>query len=251
MRKPFQGVWNIVRFNWPFYVSATGLVLVILFFRSFAGLELEVTTNLLLMFVIVPTAISLLVSFYVYDLSGVYELDWLSDLQQSEGEKIVNINAGFDETSSLLEDKLKGAEMIVCDFYDPARHTERSLRRARKAYPPSPDSRRISTAELPFADNFADKIFVIFSAHEIRSSTEREAFFIELRRVVSLSGNVIVVEHLRDAGNFLAYNIGALHFYSRAVWLDVFEKAQLTVDREEKITPLIRAFFLSKHGTES
>ena len=30
LRKPFQGVWNIVRFNWHFYVLSLGGLLVLL-----------------------------------------------------------------------------------------------------------------------------------------------------------------------------------------------------------------------------
>lgn len=249
MRKPFQGVWNIVRFNWPFYVSATLLVTAILFFRGFAGLEVKVTTSLLLIFVVTPTTISLLVSFCVYDLSGLYKLDWLNHLQRSRGEKIVNINAGFDETSVLLKNKFEDAEMIVCDFYDSSEHTEASIRRARKAYPPYPNTLQISTKELPIEDNYADKVFVILSAHEIRNAEERNTFFNELHRIVALSGKIVLVEHLRDAANVFAYNIGALHFHSRKTWMDSFRTARLIVTREVKITPFITVFFLSKHGT--
>lgn len=251
MRKPLQGVWNIIRFNWPFYASAVGLVVLVLVFRSYFGLQLNVSTNLLLIFIILPTLISLLVSLYVYDLSGLYKFEWLNNLQQNSGEKIVNINAGFDETSLLLKNKFKDAEMIVCDFYDPKKHTEPSIKRARKACPPYPNTLQISTTELPIADDLADKIFVIFSAHEIRNLDERNIFVSELRRVMSPSGKIIVVEHLRGAANYLAYNIGALHFYSRAVWLNAFATSRLTIDSEVKITPFVTVFFLSKHGTES
>ena len=251
MRKPFQGVWNIVRFNWPFYAIGTGLIITILLLRGYANLPFRILTDLAFVLIVVPTIISLMVSFYVYDLSGLYKLEWLNGLQQNAGEKIVNINAGFDETSVLLKNKFKDAEMIVCDFYDPSKHTEPSIKRARKAYPPYPNTLQISTTDLPFTDDSADKIFVMFSAHEIRNLGERKAFFTELHKIISPSGRIVVVEHLRDAVNYAAYNIGALHFYSRSTWLDSFRTARLTVDSEIKITPFITAFFLSKHGTES
>jgi ubiquinone/menaquinone biosynthesis C-methylase UbiE len=251
MRKPFQGVWNIVRFNWPFYILALGFVFLIYLFRSYADAQFTVIADLMLALIVVPTLISLLVSFYVYDLSGLYKLDWLNDLHHNNAEKIVNINAGFDEVSVLLKNKFKDAEMIACDFYDSSKHTEASIRRARKAYPHYPNTLQISTTELPFKNDSADKIFVILSAHEIRNSKERNAFFSELHRVISPTGKIVVVEHLRDAANFLAYNIGALHFHSKATWLDSFRTARMTVTREIKITPFLTAFFLSKYGTES
>jgi len=248
MRKPFQGVWNIVRFNWPFYLMAASIVVVILLFRSYSGLLPGVSADILLILVGAPTLLSLLVSFYVYDVSGLYKLAWLSGLQQNTAGTIVNINAGFDETSVLLKGRFKDAEMIVWNFYDSSKHTEASIRRARQAYPPYPNTIQISTTDLPMRDASADMIFVILSAHEIRRPEERNAFFAQLHRIISPSGSIVVVEHLRDAANFFAYNIGALHFHSRTTWLDSFETAGLTLRHETKITPFITAFFLSKHG---
>ena len=59
---------------------------------------------------------SLLVSWYVYDLSNLYKLSWL--FPNNDNIKIVNIHAGFDETSVLLSAKFPNAELIVFDFYD-------------------------------------------------------------------------------------------------------------------------------------
>jgi hypothetical protein len=192
IRKPFQGVWNIIRFNWHFYVLAFGFVLVILFFRgSFSAANL-IVTNILLFIIIISTLISLLVSTYIYDFSNLYTLSWLDKLQHNEHEKIVNINAGFDETSYLLKDKFKNCELTVLDFYDPTKHTEVSIKRARKVYPPFPNTQQVTTTDLPLQDNSADKIFTILSAHEIRNEEERKSFFQELRRALSPTGQIIV-----------------------------------------------------------
>lgn len=249
MRMPLQGVWNVIRFNWPFYASAIGLGVLALLVRGRFGPQLDMLTGFLLIIIVLPTSISLLVSFYVYDVSRLYDLGWLNGLPHHRPERIVNVNAGFDETSLLIRNKFKDAEMAACDFYDPVKHTELSIRRARKAFPPYPNTLRVSTGEMPFVNDSADMVLVIFSAHEIRNSEERNAFFTELRRIVRPSGTVVVVEHLRDIANFVAYNIGALHFHSRATWLDSFGTSRLVVDRETKITPFVTVFFLSKHGT--
>jgi hypothetical protein len=195
--------------------------------------------------------ISLIVSWYVYDLSGFYELQWLDDLGRGDGARIVNINAGFDETSGLLAERFTGAEMTALDFYDPARHTEPSIRRARKAYPPFPGTRPVATSDLGLDDGSAHKMFVIMSAHEIREAGERTTFFRQLERGLAPGGQIIVVEHLRDAPNVLAYNIGAFHFHPRTAWLIAFADANLRVDREIKVTPFLTVFILSKHGAKS
>lgn len=248
IRKPFQGVWNIIRFNWHFYVLAFGFVLLILSFRgSFYSFNL-IVVDILLFLIIGSTILSLLVSTYIYDFSNLYKLSWLDKLSNDEQKKIVNINAGFDETSFLLKDKFKNCKLTVLDFYDPTKHTEISIKRARKAYPPFPNTQQVKTTDLPLQDNSADKIFTILSAHEIRNGGERKYFFQELRRVLSPTGQIIVTEHLRDTANFLGYNFGAFHFHSKASWLKAFQSSGLRVAEEIKITPFITTFILDKNG---
>lgn len=251
MRKPFQGVWNIIRFNWQFYVLAFGFVLLILSFRgSFYATNL-IVADILLFLIIGSTLLSLLVSTYIYDFSNLYKFSWLDKLRYNEHEKIVNINAGFDETSSLLKNKFKDCKLTVLDFYDPAKHTEVSIKRARKAYPAFPNTQQVKTTDLPLQDNSADKIFTILSAHEIRNEEERKSFFQELRRALSPTGQIIVTEHLRDTANFFAYNIGAFHFHSKSSWLKAFQSSGLRVAEEIKITPFITTFILEKNGVTS
>ncbi|MEO9070107.1 MAG: methyltransferase domain-containing protein [Ginsengibacter sp.] len=250
MRKPFQGVRNIIRFNWHFYVLALGLIILIFYFGDRLSTNL-IIKDMLLVLIIGSTLISLLVSTYIYDFSNLYKLSWLDKFESSNHEKIININAGFDETSFLLKSKFENCEISVLDFYDPKKHTEISIKRARKAYPPFPNTQQVKTTNLPLQDNSADKIFTILSAHEIRNVVERESFFRELRRALSPTGQIIVTEHLRDTANFLAYNIGAFHFHSKATWHKAFQSSSLRIVKEIKITPFITTFILDKNGVES
>jgi len=246
MRKPFQGVLNIIRFNWHYYIIAFVLVTIILLAANKLGNPIQIPIYFLSFLISVSVLASLLFSFYVYDLSGLYNLAWV---KQSGAESlIVNINAGFDETSELLLNKFKSTELIALDFYDPKKHTEVSIKRARKAYPPFSNTKQITTNRLQLADNSADKIFVILSAHEIRKNNERIIFFKELKRVVKPNGQIYITEHLRDMPNFLAYNIGFLHFYSKRIWLTTFNAAGLKIKEELKITPFISTFILHKNG---
>lgn len=251
MRKPFQGVWNIIRFNWQFYVMAIASTVVLLLLRNNFNAALLAASNILVVVIIGSTLISLVVSCYIYDFSNLYNLTWLDKLPIKGNGIILNINAGFDETSNLLKGKFTNSELIVFDFYDPAKHTEVSIRRARKAYPPFPNTQQVNPANLPLQDNLADKIFAILSAHEIRNEIERKSFFHELRRVLSPTGQIIVTEHLRDTANFLAYNIGAFHFHSKASWLKAFQSSGLRISEEIKITPFITTFILDKNGVAS
>jgi ubiquinone/menaquinone biosynthesis C-methylase UbiE len=246
MRKPWQGVANIVRFNWHFYVLAGGLIGGLFAAAHYLPAPWAGYLYLAAWLAVAPTLISLLVSLYVYDLSGLYTLSWAGEVPP--GAVVVNVNAGFDETSALLQAKYPSAQILALDFYDPARHTEVSIKRARKAYPPFPGTQAVATSRLPLADGMADRVFVLFAAHEVRDEGERTDFLRELRRICQPDGQVWVTEHLRDWPNFLAYNFGFFHFHAKASWLRSFLAAGLAVEREIKLTPFISTFILTKHG---
>lgn len=247
IRKRLQGVINILRFNWHLYVLAIVVLLIGIFFlRQF----MVIKPYWLLLFFLpgIAVFISLVVSWYVYDVSGLYGLHWLDALPTHIKTTIVNINAGFDETSSLLKQRFKMSTLVVLDFYDPLKHTEVSVKRARKAYPPFPGTVQVKTNELPLVSESVDAILVMFSAHEIRDANERIVFFRELKRILKPEGQIFVTEHLRDTANFLAYTVGFLHFYSKVSWDRTFRSANLALTKEIKSTPFVSTFILEKNG---
>lgn len=244
-RKPFQGIMNIVRFNRHFYIIALLLLLTVFLFHQQLPLWLQSVVSIGALIALLLIMGSLTISFFIYDWSGLYKLNWLPDLNHK---KVININAGFDETSAIILKKFKAVDLTICDFYNPQQHTEISIRRARKAYPPQKETIVVATSALPFPDNHFDIVSVIFAAHEIRNFQERIRFFKELHRIVKPSGTIYITEHLRDGANLLAYSVGFLHFYSRKNWKHVFESASLTVESELKSTPFISIFQLKKHG---
>lgn len=76
----------------------------------------------------------LFVSAYVYDFSGFYNFDWLKKMkiEDTKNKFNLNINAGFDETSFILESILPNSKLQVYDFYNAKQHTEPAIIRARK-----------------------------------------------------------------------------------------------------------------------
>ncbi|RZL32656.1 MAG: methyltransferase, partial [Pedobacter sp.] len=105
LRKPFQGVLNIIRFNWHFYVIAFLLIAFLLFFTTLLPTKFNLVSYLFIAAIISGTSLSLFASFYIYDVSNLYSLNWLNELQFKNEPLILNINAGFDETSQLLQRK--------------------------------------------------------------------------------------------------------------------------------------------------
>jgi len=243
-RKPIQGVANIVRFNWHFYLLAAVLFCVLTICIRFVPHTLAIVLSIARFTMVAGTLLSLAVSFYIYDCSGLYTLSWLDGLGMNTAPDIVNIHSGFDETSVLLAKKYPRAHLSVCDFYDPVKHTEVSIKRARRAYPPYPGTVVISTAHIPLQPHSADHIFAILAAHEIRDHNERVLFFQALKSSLKTNGSIIVVEHLRNMPNFIAYNIGFLHFLSKQEWKNTFREAGLTIVSEMKVTPFVHTFIL-------
>ncbi|MEN7548593.1 methyltransferase domain-containing protein [Rapidithrix thailandica] len=244
IRKPFQGIWNIIRFNWHFYALAFGIAIVALSGSQYLPVSFRIYPSVISILILVTSLISLLVSMYVYDFSSLYKMTWLNYVKKVKKARILNIHAGFDETSQLLNSHYPDAGLTVFDFYDPAKHTEVSIKRARKVYPPYPNTRKTSTTQLPLDSHTTDIVFILLSAHEIREESERQQFFHELRRVLKPSGQIVIVEHLRNLPNFIAYTIGFFHFIPQSSWLLSFQKANLHIVTKKNITPFITLFIL-------
>ena len=247
-RTPYQGITNIIKFNRHFYLFSISLtVLLTIVYFHYHG-TIKVIALLTGAAIILSTIISLIASWYVYDLSGLYKLDWLNCIDANNC-SIINIHAGFDETSGLLQQKYPGAQLKIFDFYDPQKHTESSIMRARSAYPEYAGTKKINTNYIPVDDHSTDIVFAILSAHEIRNTKERITFFREIGRILKPTGQVVITEHLRDWPNLLAYNIGFFHFHSKARWLRTFKAGGFTIQQEIKINPFITTFILQQHGT--
>lgn len=247
-RKPLEGVWNIIRFNWHFYVLSSVFFIGLIVFRNLSADRFQAFFDILLIITTLPVVVSLLVSMYVYDLSGLYDLTWLNGLQLDKSSCMLNINAGFDEMSHALQNKFRNSSLTVFDFYDPSKHTEISILRARKAYPPYPGTINVNTTQLPLPDACMDAVFTLFAAHEIRNEKERIVFFSELNRILKPDGCLVVTEHSRDFPNFLAYTIGFFHFHTKSSWKRVFKEAGLGIDRTISNTPFVTTYFLKKNG---
>jgi SAM-dependent methyltransferase len=185
----------------------------------------------------------LIVSAWVYDLSHYYDLNWLNAIiRHTDIRQMVNINAGFDETSFILKNKIPDAHLKVFDFYNAKQHTEAAIIRARKVSLVYPGTMQISTENIPLDTATVDIIFLLSAAHEIRSQREKIIFLKECRRICKSGGQVIMVEHLRDFPNFLAFSIGFGHFFSRNTWRKAFHEAGFTFFKETKFTPFMSVF---------
>lgn len=242
-RKPFQGVLNILSFNRHFYVFGILTLLVMLVCFYILNLPDYLSWTLIIGFsygLIMP----LIVSAYVYDFSGYYDFNWLKkiNLKDSKENLILNINAGFDETSFIIKKCFPNSELQVFDFYNAKQHTEPAIVRARKVSAIYPNTKQIISNIISLQDISVDYIFLLSAAHEIRNYSEKVQFLNECQRVLKPNGKIIMVEHLRDLPNFAAFTIGFTHFFSKKTWKKAFSDAGFSSFDEKKFTPFMSIF---------
>jgi len=244
----FAGVLKIIRFNIRFYVaSVSGLVLVI------GILALHLLPPWLGWIAFLGAVVmgfwtigSVLVSWYVYDFSGVTRWEWMRTQLHKVPRKWVNIHAGLDESTAALKMLFPDSEGCVIDIYDPAEMTEPSIARARRMYPTTEPFVTGKFDHLPLPGGDHDEVFLLFAGHEVRAPERRTQLLCESSRVLEHGGQVVLVEHLRDWPNFLAFGPGFLHFHSKRSWRRNIQEAGLEVERESIITPFVHCFILRK-----
>jgi hypothetical protein len=242
----YAGVAKIIRFNWPWYVlglAVTGGALIYLgshptvtSWRGAGGLAVALAGGWLLG--------SLLVSHYLYDRSAVARGEWIGAVERADVRTAVVLHAGQDEASEVVRRAISWATLEAFDFYDPRAISSPSLERARRMAGTGARFFALAAAQGEFTS--ADLVLLVFAAHELRERDDRVELLAGAGRMLSDKGRLLVVEHLRDAWNFLAYGPGAFHFLSRRTWLDTFEAARLSVLEERRCTRFVRVFVLTR-----
>lgn len=246
-RGKWQGMWTIVRFNWPLYAGALGSLMAASLV-SWAAKRLPVKVVGLASVAASAYFLfgSLGVSNWIYDRSILYRWTWLRRvLPGGRCDRLVVCHSGFDEVSSALRSRVEG-DWTVLDHFDPVRMTEASIRRARQAFPPQTGTVPAAADHWPLANESTDVVFALLAIHELRSEAERIGWFREARRCLRDGGRVILIEHVRDLANFVAFGPGALHFHSVPSWRRCWEAADLRLIDSFKITAWVRAFVVER-----
>jgi SAM-dependent methyltransferase len=243
----YHGMLQILHYNWPMYLQAGAASLAVILAivllpvpRPLAALALVGVAAGLLW-----SVSSLAVSHWVYDRSPLGRWDWLAGLFPEPPRRWTSVHAGLDETFGALRRVFPDGNGTVLDIYDAAEMTEPSIVRARKL---SLDASAAAAdfRSLPLDTASQDAVFLIFAAHELRRPESRLRFFQEVARVLASGGRAVLVEHLRDGQNFLAFGPGFLHFLPRREWLRLAAAAGLPVRKDFRITPFVAVFVLEK-----
>jgi SAM-dependent methyltransferase len=228
------GTAKVVRFNWPKYAGALGLLLAALLTSWIgAGPTVRATVWLAAALGCAWSASSLFATWWVYDHSRVY--DHVANGLGAVGEW-VTIHAGFDDATPALAAAVARPPARVVEV---ATHARSSLRRARTTHTPDEPA---SCTQLRLATGSVDTIFLTFAVHELRGRREQRALFAELHRALRPGGRLVITEHLRDLANATIYGPGALHFQTANVWRARAAESGFVPVAESTITPYVRRF---------
>jgi len=116
----YRGVARIVAYNRAFYAASALAICGLAIAMLWAPPTARIAIAIFLAAAFYWTVASLLASHWVYDRSSLYSPDWLT----VRPVYWLNIHAGLDEMSSLIEN--------VLDVFDPKEMTEPSIARARE-----------------------------------------------------------------------------------------------------------------------
>ncbi|MEZ0276293.1 MAG: hypothetical protein ACAH88_15395, partial [Roseimicrobium sp.] len=174
----FAGMLQIVRFNpWPYVISIGSIIFGAAFLTTFTH---YLPWWLQLMGVVALgactwlTLASLVVSHVIYDRSDWPRGSWLRRaLISPEPQRVLNVHAGFDETTTRLRHWFPTAEITALDLFDAKVNTESSLLRARASQPPVPGTVTGDLDAWPVPPGSHDVVCLLLTAHEYRREAER------------------------------------------------------------------------------
>lgn len=191
---------------------------------------------------ITMSAAAVLTTWWVFGASARSRWDWVEDAA-GRPNRWLNLTTGFDDSTPTLRQRL-GREGRALDVFDPKRDHEPALQRARDRFPPAGHP----VAPMSLGDAIepasADAVLLLMSAHEAHGP-DRVELFRSAARGLTPDGRLVVVEHLRDLANTLAFGPGAWHFSTRTEWLAVAEAAGLTLTAETRLSPFVAGFVFS------
>ena len=229
-RGPFDGVRDVLRFNWPTYLgsAATATALLVTPKPAIrlvgAGLMAGIVSSL--------AAVHL-----AYDRTDLYKLDWLPGIGLAP--KTLVLHAGIDDVSPILCERLGLDGVVSVDVLAVGPDTEPSILRARNARLAESSDRLDQLKSASF-----DLAVAFLSLHEIRTAERRVAVLASVKPLLKAEGRLVVVEHMRDAPNLAAFAWGAFHFHPRHAWLRDFAESGFDTEAVAQFTPLIHSYTL-------
>ncbi|MEO7454540.1 MAG: class I SAM-dependent methyltransferase [Fimbriimonadales bacterium] len=243
-RRRLQGTCEIVKYNSHQYLAVVGFVAVAIGLLLFLDLPPILSLTLVVAVCVVGywSIASLIASFIVYDASKIYDPGWMGTLIDDTPSTWANIHAGVDDFSRPLSGPY-GPARYNWDIFDEKTMTEPSILRARST---RNVGETVDFRELPCKTDELEAVFAFFVLHEIRDASLRHNCFDEIARCLAPSGKLVIVEHLRDLPNFVAFGPGSFHFWPRSEWLRSAALSGFKLLKETNMTAFVRVMVFTK-----
>ncbi|MDQ3127780.1 MAG: YndJ family protein [Chloroflexota bacterium] len=237
---------DVISFNRSSFVAGPAIgVVAILSSVSIGNLPdaLRIGVGLAGLGALVATSAAVLVTWRVFGPEAPERWAWIRSVG-TDSARWLNLTTGFDDSTATLRATLPGRGSAI-DVFDSSRTHAAALRLARAAFPPASES--VPVAGLPAVVDSAsvDTVFLLMSAHETHDQ-ERRSLFAATRSALAPGGRLVLVEHLRDRANVLAFGPGAWHFSDRDDWLRSADSAGLELLDERGLGPWVRGFVFGR-----
>jgi hypothetical protein len=169
---------------------------------------------------------------------------WI-DATTARSPRWANITTGFDDSTSTLRRLMPRSQGEAVDVFDETVDHESALLVARRRFPPATPPIRAGELARCLGTERYGAAFLLMSAHEAHGH-DRGALFAGIARALAPGGRLVLVEHLRDWPNRLAFGPGANHFQTRQTWLTAATDAGLMPIDEARLTPYVRGFVFER-----
>lgn len=234
----FAGGLRVARYSWPLYAGAAAAIVVGALIASSARAPAAVRV---LAVAGVTVALwfacaSLFAFHWIFDRSPLTRWDWIRELGPAPA-RWVHLNAGLNETHAPIARLFPGSEGRDVDIFDPESMTAPTLARARARG--GRDGAGARPGALPVDSGWADAVYVVLAAHEVRDPAAREELFRELRRILAPNGRLVLIEHPRNLAGALAFGPGVLHFLPMPVWSRLAAGNGLRLLQERAMSPFV------------
>ncbi len=206
------GVGRVVLFNWPKYVAAISVLAMGVTAASYSNGLVRLAIAFVCALIVYGTVASLLATWWVYDHRAQRLYQSIASQRHGTAPWIL-VHAGFDESNGRLH-ALLGPPAQHFDI-GPSSERSRSLSRAHAL---SGRDGVLVGGALPVGDASIGLVVVLFGIHELHSDADAVALLRELNRVTVGDGSVVIVEHLIDVANIVAYGPAAWHFSTGRRW---------------------------------
>ena len=190
------------------------------------------------------TALAVTAIVWVFAVGARHRWDWVRTASASP-KHWINITTGFDDSTETLRRLLPASRGEAFDVFDPTIEHESALLTARSRYRPSGGHGSTGDLARSLGSGTSDAAYLLMSAHEARGS-DRAALFGAISEALTATGRLILVEHLRDLPNRIAFGPGANHFQTRDTWLQAIGDAGLVPIDEARLTPYVRGFVFGR-----